>query len=381
MNLTLNRKDLLLALAQVKAAASGRTSMPILNHVRIKSVGQELEVVGNSLTLSSIAKIFLPFGSEEIDLCFPFQHFSSLLAGFQSEEIVLLEVKEEVFVKADKAKYKVHTMKGEEFPRLPVVEGFSFTIDALTLRGALQETLTAVSTDENRAILTGVLMVVQTGGGAVKFVATDTHRLVVTSRDAEEDPAQEAKSVVMPGDFCKELVRLLSKSGDVKVTVGNAFVSVEYDNVTVTSKVVEGQFPNYSRVIPTVLDKVVWLLSKSEMIPAIKRALTVAKENSNRIVFTQNSEGLTARADSKVTGSGVEELSLLSGSTDTETEYQTAFNGQYFLDALNGLQEDVFQICMTEPLRPGVILVPETNNEEGVVKNNYLCVLMPMQVV
>lgn len=399
MNLTLERKPLLTALQQLKATAGSRTTLPILSSAHFKSNEQELLITGDNLEMRTTISTFLPFNSEEVDICLPYQHLVQLLGGFTSDEVTLVTVKQksqqsglmvdDLYLKSDKSKYKLLTLPGEEYPKERIVDGFTFTIEGEALNSALSEVLVAVSTDENRAILTGVLLVFDGVNPSVRFVATDTHRLVVTDRTLPEDTTvDQAREVILPPDFCKELLRLTSKGDSAEITVAGSAVRAVIGNVTVVSKVIEGKFPNYQRVIPTVTDRIVWYMSKAELIPALRRAMTIAKENSNRIIFTHNVDGFYATAESQMKGDCREYLTLLDGSISVEggeQQYQIAFNGQYFLDAITSIEGDVFKICMTEPLKPGVILIPEVKNENGEVINKqaqgYIGVLMPMQIV
>lgn len=388
MNLTLERKPLLAALANLKATAGSRTTLPILSSAHFKSNEQELLITGDNLEMRTTVSQFLAFGSEEVDICLPYQHLVQVVSGFTADEITLSSVtrtKGEVdwYIKAPGSKYKILVFPGEEYPKAREIVGFTFTIEGQALSSALSEVMVAVSNDENRAILTGVLLVFDGVNPSIRFVTTDTHRLVLTDRSIPEDSCvEQAREVILPHNFCKELLRLTSKAGEaVEFTVSNSFVRAVIGGVTITTKVIEGKFPNYQRVLPSITDKVVWQLSKAELVPALRRAMTIAKNSANRIVFTSSTEGLVVTAQSQENGSCEEIISPFG----IEEEFQIAFNGQYFLDALSSIPGDIFNICMVEPLKPGLILIPEILNEEGEVLNkeaqNYKHVLMPMQVV
>ena len=274
-----------------------------------------------------------------------------------------------------KANYKLLGLSADEFPLLPQVkEDSRFVIDRVTLKDAIKQTIFATSTDETRAILTGVLVVFQ--GDSLRLVATDTHRLAV--RDCPVKEGSGSASAIVPSRAMNELLRIVgNEEGEVVVTLSGNQIQFQVDDAngsktTLISRLIDGQFPNYERVIPAQSTKTL-TVERAPLAAAVKRASIVARDSASRVVLrtTEDGDKLTITAESGSVGNAYEEVEVARTGDDTPVEI--AFNAKYLADVLNVLDTEGLHIELTEPLRPGVIRPTDTAD--------YLCVLMPMQVV
>ena len=242
------------------------------------------------------------------------------------------------------------------------------------LRDAIKQTLFATSSDETRAILTGVLVVFQ--GDSLKFVATDTHRLAV--RDCAVKEGSGSASAIVPSRAMSELGRIIGNGdGDVFVTLSSNQIQFHIPDekggdTTLISRLIDGQFPNYERVIPAQSTKKL-TIEREPFAAAVKRAAIVARDSASRVVIrtTEDGDRLTITAESGSVGNAYEEVEVAREGDDSPVEI--AFNAKYLSDVLAVLDSEGLHIELTEPLRPGVIRPTDDAD--------YLCVLMPMQVV
>jgi DNA polymerase-3 subunit beta len=235
----------------------------------------------------------------------------------------------------------------------------------------IKQTSFAVSTDEARAILTGILMVFE--GETLRFVATDTHRLAV--RTAKVKEGHGAQQAIVPARAMNELMRILNDNeGDVTVCLSeNQVLFVTPDGISLISRLIEGQFPNWQRVIPTQRLRRLTL----QTLPfqrAVRRASIVARNANHRVILRTLDDKLTITAESSLEGVAYEEVEVVREGDDLDI----AFNARYLLDVLSVIEEEGLYLDLTEQLKPGVVrpILPESEENAG----DYLCVLMPMQI-
>ncbi|HZP84048.1 MAG TPA: DNA polymerase III subunit beta [Chthonomonadaceae bacterium] len=376
------RKDLFEAVQTVGHAVSGRSSLPILSHILLQAEDNALRLIATDLELGISCRI--PARIEEGGgLTAPARTLTEVLANLpdKSEVAVSVDKSHTVRVHCDRSDYKILGLPAEDYPRLPEVkDAVSFSIPQAKLREMIRHTIFAVSPDESRAILTGILMVFD--GETLKFVATDTHRLAV--KTAQTTDGRGSQNAIVPSRAMNELTRLLTDGeGNVQVTLSDnqvRFALPGEADVQIISRLIEGQFPNYQRVIPAEYQKRLKIPVEA-LLRAVRRASIVARENSHRVVLRTEEDKLVLTAESQTVGNAYEEIEIEREGDDVEI----AFNARYLLDVLNVLDEDEVHLELTEPLKPGVLRpipnAPKDAEGSAPIEPDYLCVLMPMQIV
>jgi len=372
------RKDLFEGVQTVGHAVSGRTSLPILSHILIQAEEDALRLIATDLELSISLAIPARI-QEQGGLTAPARLLTELLGSLPENAVALsVDRSHAVKVKCDRSDYKILGLPAEEYPKLPQVKDEnSFSIPQRVLRDMIRQTIFAVSTDEARAILTGILMVFE--GDTIRFVATDTHRLAV--RSARVTEGRGAQTAIVPARAMNELQRLLTdEDGDVTVRLSDnqvLFTTPEKngrEGISLVSRLIEGQFPNYQRVIPSSFTKKL-TLQTGPFQKAVRRASIVARENANRVILKTLDDKLTVTAESTLQGAAYEEVEVVRDGDDVEI----AFNAKYLSDVLGVIEDEGFYLELTEPLKPGV--VRPVAREEDKSGDEYLCILMPMQIV
>ncbi len=379
---TCPRKDLFEAVQTVGHAVSGRSSLPILSHILIQAEDNGLRLIATDLELGISCRI--PAQVEESGgLTAPARTLTEVLANLPDKSDVAISVDKShtVRVNCDRSDYKILGLPAEDYPRLPEVkDAVAFSIPQAKLREMIRHTLFAVGTDETRAILTGILMVFE--GDTLKFVATDTHRLAV--KTAKTTNGRGSQNAIVPARAMNELTRLLTDGeGDVQVTLSDnqvRFALPGEADVQIISRLIEGQFPNYQRVIPGDYQKRL-KIPVEPLLRAVRRASIVARENSWRVVLRSDEDKLVITAESQTVGNAYEEVEARREGDDVEI----AFNAKYLLDVLSVLDAEGLHLELTEPLKPGVLRpipnAPKETENTTPVEPDYLCVLMPMQIV
>jgi len=375
------RKALFEAVQTVGHAVSGRSSLPILSHILLQSEDNALRLIATDLELGISCRI--PANIEEGGaLTAPARTLTEVLANLPESDVALsVDKSHTVRVHCDRSDYKILGLPAEEYPKLPEVkDAVAFSIPQARLKEMIRHTLFAVSTDETRPILTGILMVFD--GETLKFVSTDTHRLAVKTATVKD--ARGSQNAIVPARAMNELTRLLTDSeGDVQVTLSSnqvCFALPGEDDVQIVSRLIEGQFPNYQRVIPAEFHKKLTIPTQP-LLRAVRRASIVARENANRVILRTEEDKLVLTAESQMVGNAYEEVEVAREGDDVEI----AFNAKYLLDVLSVIEEELLHLELTEPLKPGVLRPvanpPKDGGEDSPLTSDYLCVLMPMQIV
>ncbi len=270
-----------------------------------------------------------------------------------------------VGIKCATSDFSILGLPPEEFPMLPEVrEEVSFTIDRDTLREGIRRTSFAIGLDESRAILTGILMQITEAG--LKLVATDTHRLCVL--DCPLTDVRGEVNAIVPGRAMNELPRIVPEGeGTVSVGISSSQVKFKVGETMLISRLIEGQFPNFEKVVPTEFTKKL-IIPREQFEASLKRVAIVARENSNKAIVETDDGKLTITAESGTVGKAHEEVEIVKEGEDTKM----AFSARYLLDMLAVVDTEAVEMELTGEVNQA-LLRPQGNDE-------YLYVVMPMQV-
>jgi len=236
-------------------------------------------------------------------------------------------------------------------------------LDGKVLRDMLAQTSFAVSHDEGRYALNGVLFSIQ--GTGFRLVATDGHRLAVSSRSLSASAGSGVG--IVPRKAVQELSRVLSGGEEVEVALGEKQFGVRMPNFLLTARLIEGQFPNYEQVVPAG-HPLRLVLPRAALIAALRRVSVLAEERTKPVRLSLSPGALKVSAYSPELGEA-EEILAVEYAGD---EVTIGFNSRYLLEALSPLEVDQVIIELKDSLSPGVI---KSFENEG-----YVCVIMPMRI-
>ena len=363
MKIKTSKEPLLKAIQTLQSVVSTKATLPVLSNLLMETQKGKIHMAVTDLDVG--ISLNLPMEIiEEGGITIPAKRFFDIVRELP-EGTVDISVKKNnsIFIESQKCFFKLMGLPKEEFPKLPKLqEKETITINQQSLKNMLNLTSFAVSRDETRYILNGVLFVVN--GKNCRFVATDGRRLALIEKDLEL-PLGLKKEVIVPTKAIQELVRNLSDVGVVKINFGENQIFFQFDNTTLVSRLIEGQFPNYEQVIPKEgKDKL--LVSREKLLLATKRVAILTSPDSqsikidlfkNKLIFSKNSPDM---------GEAKEEI-------DTEhkgSEFSVGFNPQYLIDVLKSLKDEAVSLELTGPESPGVIRAQE----------NYVYIILPMQL-
>jgi len=377
------RKDLYEGVQTVGRVVSGRSTLPILSHVLLQAAEGHLRLVATDFEVGM--DIAIPATVDvEGAVTVPARIVGDILGSLPDSEVALsVDENNVVELQCLRSEYTIRGLPAQEFPKLPEVQGGrSVEIEQALLRQLINETSFAVSTDETRALLTGALTVL--GDGFIKMVATDTHRLAVSSMpapglqvvaEADEAEAGVDSGVIIPARALRELARVLTAEAGEKlqIHITRNQVLFRMEGMSLVSRLIDGQFPNFERVIPKEYQKRL-VMNTQELLAALRRASSILpRDSANRVVLRTTEEGLLdITAEAGEVGRAHEQIEV----TREGEAVEIAFNVRYMMDMLSITEAESVVIELTGALNPGVVK-PVSEEAEG---RSYLYVLMPMAI-
>jgi len=347
LRITCTKDELAQALGVVARALSTRTSVQILSGILLEARGGELRLAATDMELSLRASvpaqiegdgaIVLP-GKTLVDI-------SRLLPG---DEVTIEHRPAEsvVHVTAGTASYTLNTYNPEDFPRLPELDAVStFSVERESLLETIGRVARAASRDESRPVLTGVL--VQFGGGKLIMAATDSYRLAVKETSFSGTvPDLEA---IVPGRALQELARIATSGDEVEIGVQENQVLFSTDGVWLTTRRIDGQFPNYRQLLPEAFEHEL-TLPRVELLDVIRRAsVMIQRSTPLQLRFAEGE--LTVIARTHEVGESQESMPV----AYTGELLEIGFNADFLRDGLELLDSDDVRVKLISPLRPAVI--------------------------
>ena len=370
MKATIERATLLKSLSHVQSVVERRNTIPILSNVLIEaSTDGSLKLMATDLDLQIVDRVEAQVetaGATTVPAHTLFDIVRKLPEGSQ---VSLSAAEGKMLVVAGRARFNLATLPRDDFP--VIAEGelpTKLELPAETLKQIIDKTRFAISTEETRYYLNGIFFHVSDEAQPVlKAAATDGHRLarVTVTRP---DGAQGMPDVIVPRKCVGELRKLLDEvDGTVGVSLSASKIRFDLGTAVLTSKLIDGTFPDYSRVIPTGNDKLLKLDPQSFM-EGVDRVATIASEKTRAVKMSLEKDKVTLSVTSPENGTAAEEVS---GEYNSDG-FDIGFNARYLLDILGQIEGDTVEVHLADAAAPTLI----REND----KAPALYVLMPMRV-
>ena len=371
MKCTVSPSALSAALSLASRAVSPRSTLPVLGNVLLETDEGGLRVSATNLDLTITATVPATVhvdGRTTVPAKLLAEYVGSLAEAPCTLE---LDTKTQVLkLSCGVHRTNLHGIDAVEFPPLPMRDTeAAIEVDSVALAGAITQTAMAASSDEASPVLTGVLM--QIDDGRVTLAATDRHRLAVKNLEVTaggEKPA--GGSVIVPSRHLNEVGRAINPSRPtVSISFSEARNQIFFSlkDVEISSRLIEGNYPNYAQVIPAESSTTV-KLATSALLREARTASVLARDAANPVRMRVNDSTLTLVAQTAEVG---DDEAPLQATVDGD-EVQIAFNARYVLDALQVLDSDEVQLSFNGALQPGVI--------RPAGRDDYLCIIMPVRV-
>lgn len=352
MKILIAKEQLVGGLQAVQNIVSSRTTLPILSNVLLRAEEDNLILTATDLDVTISTKVDATVKNVG-DITLPAKRLNAIVREVESPDLDL-EVKENICsIDAGASSFRLHGLAVDEFPPAPKVEGDAITLEQAKLRSMLRHTSYAVSTEETRYVLNGILF--RFGDGKLALVATDGRRLALVEEAIE---APDGKCIV-PTKAITELGRLLGDRGKVTLrhTENQASFALVKEGeeeafVHLTTKLIDGTYPNYQQVIPKE-GKEKPKLEREEFLAALRRAEIMTSDKSSSVKLEISENKMLITANTPEVGEAKESLAAMHDGG----EMAIAFNPLYLIDSLRVLEEDEVILELTDELSPGVLKV------------------------
>jgi DNA polymerase-3 subunit beta len=364
MEVVLDRDAFLKGLSMVQNIVEPRQTLPILANVLVQADGDLVHLTATDLEVG--ARVSVPArvpGKGSVTLAA--RKLVEIVKELPAAALAL-KVGENaaVSIRCGGASYKLVGLASDDFP--PVVPASPkswLTLEGKVLREMLARTSFAISHDETRYALNGILFVLQEK--ELRLVATDGHRLAL-ARTPLAQPSDGVTGIV-PRKAATEIGRVLGAGEDVQIAITENQFVLELPNFVMTARLIEGQFPNYDAVIPKS-HPITLTLARNAVTSAIRRVAVMADDRNKPVRFTLAPGTLQLAASSHELGEAEETI----GVDYSGGEVAIAFNSRYVLDALSAIEEDQAVLELKDSLSPGVV--------RQATGDAYRCVIMPMRI-
>lgn len=366
MKFTINRESLLKPLQQVAGVVERRQTLPVLSNVLLEVNDQGLGLTGTDLELELVARVGLEGEHQAGETTVPARKLVDIVKSLPAQAEVKFELDgERLVVRSGRSRFTLSTLPASEFPRLEEEGGGTgFSMEPGTLRNLIDRTAFSMAQQDVRYYLNGMLF--ELSQGRFRVVATDGHRLALC--DAEVPELKDEAQVIVPRKGVTELARLLGDMEDnISVTVGGNHIRVLASGVSFTSKLVDGKFPDYDRVVPKGGEKKV-MADREALRQALSRVSILSNEKYRGVRVQLASGSLALQANNPEQEEAEEELSL-----DYEGEsLEIGFNVSYLLDVLNVMNSSQVEIELGDSNSSALLRDPDLTQA--------LYVVMPMRL-
>ena len=367
MKLTIDRMSLLRPLGHVQSVVERRNTIPILANVVLRAEDGQLSLTATDMDMDIATEVgcsVMTPGTTTMSAHLLYDIARKLPDGAEVEIVVN---DGHAMVSTGRSSFRLPTLPVEDFPAISSNElPVNFSLTAADMRDLIDATRFAISTEETRYYLNGIY-IHQAESGELCAVATDGHRLAMT-RQALPSGAVQMPSIILPRKAVSELRKLLDDfDGDVLIGLSETRAEFRFGVVRLTSKLIDGTFPDYTRVIPVGNDRIMQV-DVSAFSAAVDRVSTIASEKSRSVKMGLKSGVLTLSASNTDASSATEELEV----SYDGPEMEIGFNARYLLDIAGQVNSDMVEFALADQGSPSLVRAP---GDEA-----SLFVLMPMRV-
>jgi len=367
MQFTVSQETLVRPLQLVCSIVERRATLPILSNVLLRTHGNQLSMTSTDMELEMIATLPVSVEQEGKTTVSARKLLDIVRALPANATISVNAADNKALVKAGKSRFSLATLSSDDFPDS---EGANY-IDEIALpqsalKSLLDETSFAMASQDVRYYLNGLLL--ERADTTLKAVATDGHRLALGSLTTANSAAEKT-SIIVPRKAIIELGRLLGDTdAEVKLAFSNQQIKVELPDIHFTSKLIDGQFPNYERVLPLGGDKEV-LADRDELKQALSRAAILSNDKHRSVRINLDTDQLKATVTNQEQESAEEEISVDYKGAPLEI----AFNNAYLLDLLNAIPDDKVKLLFTDETSSALVTPADPQFERQYV-------VMPMRL-
>lgn len=370
MNFTITRQNLHQGLAAVAASIPTKTTLPVLSNILLEAKEDGIWMSGTDLDVA--VRVRAPADvSQPGTLTAPGKKLQEIARELPDQPVQVTFRGDQLELRCGRSVFKLNGLPSEEFPTLPAIdfqEGWSIT--GKELQKLIHHTAFAVSTEESRPILNGVLWELR--DGLMRMVATNGHRLARMAVPAGASTATSADFIVPPAAL-QQVQRLFKTDDELEVARDGNHLGFRAAGTEVYTRLIEGSYPNYEQVIPKDNDRFA-IVEKGALESAVRRMAVVASDQTHRIRLVFEKDRVHLNVLTPDLGEGEDELELHFEGADLEI----GFNANYLLEVLRYMPTEEVKMTFKAPERATTI---EPVSPEGEDSIDYLCLVMPLRLL
>ncbi len=366
MNIVINREDLLNPLQQVIGAVERKQTLPILGNVLFQTNKENLSLTATDLEIELITHLDIPV-TEDILTTLPARKLLDICKALPDKSDIKFNIEDnQVTLTSARSRFILSSLPGKDFPATEDIEPqITFDIPQKNLKLLIDKTAFAMAQQDVRYYLNGLLM--ELSKDFLRLVATDGHRLALSEYESENNISVD-KQIIIPRKGILELARLLSNTDELAVVnISNNHIRVETKQFTFTSKLIDGKFPDYNRVIPLDGNKTL-TVDRELLKQSLHRISILSNEKYRGIRLTLGENNLSIQANNPDREEAEEEITV----DFNEATLEIGFNVTYLLDVLSVLDSEKVLIKLKDSNSSCVITTPDSEQ--------FRYVVMPMRL-
>ncbi|MFT7636943.1 MAG: DNA polymerase-3 subunit beta [Candidatus Omnitrophota bacterium] len=365
MRISVQKENLLRGIQVVQNAVSNRASLPILANILIEANDNEVSLTATDLDIAITCNI--PANIKETgEITIPAKKFGDIIKELKSDEEISISIEKgnNILIESKNIYFKLPGLPKDDFPQIPLfnVDKNTITLSQPLLASMIRKTAFAMSRDEARYVLNGTLF--SFNNKKLRLVATDGRRLAKIDKELDK-PVLTPKDIVIPTKTVLEIARNLGEDGEVQILFKDSQLQFKIGATIITSRLIDGEFPNYEQVIPQkTKEKLV--LNTREFLAATKRASLFTNQDSQSIRINLNKDRMIIAKNTPDVGEAHEEIK-----TEYKgPEFEIGFNPTFLIDALKNIDDENVRFELIDPEKPGVIKTDD----------DYTYIILPMQL-
>jgi len=361
MQITITREDLLKPLGYVTGVVERRQTLPVLSFVLVRQQDKEMAFTGTDLEIEIVAKAPRPAGGN-IEMTLPARKLHDICRALPSgAEITIKKEGEKAIVRSGKSRFALATVPVVDFPAVQATQWEqALTLKQNQLRRLLEQTHFCMAQQDVRYYLNGLL--VEVDEKKIRCVATDGHRMAVSESPLEKGKKIE-KQVIVPRKGIQEMLRLLRDTDElIELEFGASHVRIKANDFVFTSKLIDGRYPDYTKVIPGNQSKIL-KLDRNLFRETLSRVAILSSEKYRGVRLSLSKQLLRFTAHNPEQEEAQEEIS-----TDYSGEaMEIGFNVSYMIDAISAVQTDEIQFGLNDPNSSCTLASPNTSYPQYVI--------------
>ncbi|MBU2028110.1 MAG: DNA polymerase III subunit beta [Proteobacteria bacterium] len=372
MEFNVKREIFLTGIQKTLGIVEKKTTMPILSNLLLRAADDRLTIIATDREIGLVAD----YEAEIIqggEITLSARKLHEMVREVQGEKIhVVKNERDMVMITCNKAVYRIPGIPADDYPVVAGQEEIpQCRIKGGILKELIRRTAFAMSTDETRKTLNGVFLETEKSAetSMIRMVATDGHRLALMKIDTgEKDFLDLEKGVIVPRKGIGEIRRLVDEEiGDMFLGIGKGMLMIKTDHTLLKVSLIDGEYPDYSRVIPVGKGLVV-TLEKDKFIHALRRMSVISSERYNGVIITISEGRLVMNSTNPDVGEANDEIDI----SYSGEERSTGYNVTYLSDAVEVIDEGQVEFEIGAGMKPGVV--------RSIGNENYFCIVMPLKL-